>query len=268
MRATTMSAENKKIVTHFYDQLFSYGNLDVVDELVGTTYTNHNPQGVDGPEGLKGFITFFRKTFPERTKTTHRALAEGDLVLLHSESAAAPGATPSAVVDIYRVEDGRIVEHWDVIQPGPETVVGGHDLFTTISEPVASQPDPNADTAENKKLVTALFHELAVEKDPTVFERYAVESFIDHNPQHADGVAAATELFTGLFAGNPEVTIDVKRVIAEGDYVAVHHHLKLNPDDRGFACIEFFRVRDGKIVEHWDAVQPVPETSRNENTMF
>ncbi|WP_244373401.1 nuclear transport factor 2 family protein [Streptomyces griseorubiginosus] len=263
-----MSAENKKIVTRFYEELFSHGNKEVIDELVGTTYINHNPQGVDGPEGIKNFITFFRETFPERTKTTHRVLAEDDLVLLHTESAPAPGATPSVVVDIYRVEDGKIVEHWDVIQEVPGTVVGGHDLFTTISEPAVSHPDPDADTAESKKVVTAVFHGLAVEKDPTVFERYAVDSFIEHNPQHADGVAAATELFTGLFAGNPEVSIDVKRVIAEGDYVAVHHHLKLKPADRGFACIEFFRVREGKIVEHWDAVQAVPETSANDNTMF
>ncbi|MFF4021155.1 nuclear transport factor 2 family protein [Streptomyces sp. NPDC001843] len=263
-----MSAENKKIVTHFYDQLFSHGNNEVIDELVGTTYTNHNPQGVDGPAGIKNFITFFRNTFPHRTKTTHRVLAEGDLVLLHTESAPAPGATPSVVVDIYRVEDGKIVEHWDVIQQVPDTIVGGHDLFTTISEPAVNQPDPDADAAESKKVVTALFHEIAVEKDPSAFERYAVDPFYEHNPQHADGVAAAKELFTGLFASNPEVTIDVKRVIAEGDYVAVHHHLKLNPDDRGFSCIEFFRVRDGKIVEHWDAVQPVPETAANDNTMF
>jgi predicted SnoaL-like aldol condensation-catalyzing enzyme len=172
------------------------------------------------------------------------------------------------VVDIYRVDGGRIVEHWDVIQPVPDTIVGGHDLFTTISEPAVNQPDADADAAESKKVVTALFHEIAVEKDPSAFERYAVDPFYEHNPQHADGVAAAKELFTGLFAANPEVTIDVKRVIAEGDYVAVHHHLKLHPDDRGFSCIEFFRVRDGKIVEHWDAVQPVPETSANDNTMF
>ena len=64
------------------------------------------------------------------------------------------------------------------------------------------------------------------------------------------------------------MSIDVKRVIAEGDYVAVHHHLKLDPHERGFACIEFFRVCDGKIVEHWDAVQTVPQTSANDNTMF
>ncbi|HTJ69749.1 MAG TPA: ester cyclase [Actinospica sp.] len=262
-----MSAENKKIVAHFYDQLFSHGNLDVIDEHVGS-YTNHNPQGVDGADGLKRFITYFRSTFPNLQKTTHRILAEDDLVLLHSESAPEPGATASVVVDIFRVQDGKIVEHWDVIQPVPDTTVGGHDLFTTLSEPSVNAPDPNADAAQSRKIVEAVFHALAVEKDPTVFERYAVESFYEHNPQHPDGVAAATELFTGLFAAHPQASFDVKRVIAEGDYVAVHHHLKLNPQHLGFACIEFFRIRDGKIVEHWDAVQEVPAESANDNTMF
>ncbi|MFF7887731.1 nuclear transport factor 2 family protein [Streptomyces sp. NPDC007896] len=263
-----MSAENKKMVAHFYDQLFSHGNLEVIDEFVGTTYTNHNPQGVDGPEGLKRFITFFRSTFPNLQKTTHRILVEDDLVLLHSESAPAPGATPNVVVDVFRVEDGKIVEHWDVIQPVPDTTVGGHDLFSTLSSPAVNSPAPDADGAASKKVVTALFHEIVVDKDPSAFERYGLDPFYEHNPQHADGVAAAKELFTGLFAAHPEVSIDVKRVIAEGDYVAVHHHLRLAPDDRGFSCIEFFRVRDGKIIEHWDAVQPVPETSANDNTMF
>jgi predicted SnoaL-like aldol condensation-catalyzing enzyme len=172
------------------------------------------------------------------------------------------------VVDIYRVDGGRIVEHWDVIQPVPDTIVGGHDLFTTISEPAVNQPDADADAAESKKVVTALFHEIAVEKDPSAFERYAVDPFYEHNPQHADGVAAAKELFAATFANLPGLIIDIKRVIAEGDYVAVHHNFKADADDRGFACIELFRVRDGKVVEHWDAVQPVPETSANANTMF
>ncbi|MFI2207640.1 ester cyclase [Streptomyces sp. NPDC020192] len=263
-----MSAENKEMVVHFYDQLFSHGNLEVIDKFVGPTYTNHNPQGVDGPEGLKRFITYFKGANPELHHTRYRILADGDLVLLHTRSVAAPGATPHVVVDVFRVEEGRIVEHWDVIQPVPDTTVGGHDLFSTLSAPAENGPDPLVSTSESKRIVTRLFHEIAVDRDPSAFERYAVDPFYEHNPQHADGVAAAKELFTGLFATHPEVTLDVKRVIAEGDYVAVHHHLKLNPDDPGFSCIEFFRVRDGRIVEHWDAVQPVPAASANDNTMF
>ena len=60
----------------------------------------------------------------------------------------------------------------------------------------------------------------------------------------------------------------LKRVIAEGDYVAIHHDLKFAADGPGAAVIDIFRVRDGRVVEHWDIVQPVPEAPGNDNTMF
>ncbi|WP_420711947.1 nuclear transport factor 2 family protein [Streptomyces sp. MMG1533] len=64
------------------------------------------------------------------------------------------------------------------------------------------------------------------------------------------------------------VSVTPKRVIAEGDLVAVQSHCVNTPGERGRAVIDRFRVRDGKIVEHWDAMQDVPETSANDNTMF
>jgi predicted SnoaL-like aldol condensation-catalyzing enzyme len=263
-----MTAQDKQLVVHVYDQLFSHGNLDVIDEYFGPQYINHNPQAPDGTEALRRFVTGFHAAYPNLRHTVERVIAEDDLVLLHSHAVLEPGTNGQVVVDIFRVRDGKIVEHWDVIQPVPDTSVSGHDMFTTLSTPAQSLPDPAAPTEAAKKPATALFHELTVERDVTALDRYAADPFYEHNPQHADGIAAAKQLFTSLFAEHPQVSIDLKRVIAEGDYVAFHHHLKLTADHLGLAVIDIFRVRDGKIVEHWDAAQPVPDGSANDNTMF
>ena len=66
----------------------------------------------------------------------------------------------------------------------------------------------------------------------------------------------------------PELHLDIKRMIAEGDLVVTHSHLENYPDDRGTAVVDLFRVENGKIVEHWDVLQPIPEQAANDNTMF
>ena len=263
-----MTAQNKELVVHFYDQLFSHGNLAVIDEFIGPEYINHNPQAPDGSEALRRFVTDFRAAYPQLRHTVERVIAEDDLVLLHSHAVLEPGTPGQVVVDIFRVRDGKIVEHWDVIQPVADTSVSGHDMFSTLSDPARNAPDPAASTEAAKKAAAALFHELTAERDVTALDRYAADPFYEHNPQHADGIAASKQLFASLFAEHPQVSIDLKRVVAEGDYVAFHHHLRLDADHLGLAVIDVFRVRDGKIVEHWDAAQPVPDSSANNNTMF
>jgi len=66
----------------------------------------------------------------------------------------------------------------------------------------------------------------------------------------------------------PEMSLDIKRTVAEGDLVVTHSMLMTSPEDRGTAVADFFRLEDGKIVEHWDVLQPVPESAANEHPMF
>ena len=66
----------------------------------------------------------------------------------------------------------------------------------------------------------------------------------------------------------PELSVEIKRMVAEGDLVVMHGVLKTSPEDRGTAAADIFRIENGKIVEHWDVLQPVPETAANDNTMF
>ncbi|WP_144782594.1 nuclear transport factor 2 family protein [Microbacterium sp. BH-3-3-3] len=67
---------------------------------------------------------------------------------------------------------------------------------------------------------------------------------------------------------SPELHLDIKRTIAEGDLVVTHSNLHLAPGDRGMAVADFWRLEDGRIVEYWDVIQEVPEQASNDNTMF
>ncbi len=114
------------------------------------------------------------------------------------------------------------------------------------------------------------FYELAFnEKQPEeAVARYVGSRYTQHNPQAGDGPQAFIDFVKWLTGENPELHVDIKRIVADGDMVVTHSLIKTSPSDRGTAAADFFRLEDGKIVEHWDVLQPVPETAANDNTMF
>ncbi len=89
---------------------------------VGDTYIQHNPWVADGPEGFRRFVTFLRDHFPDGRNEIKQVIAEGDRVALHVHSRRVPGETGRTIFDVFRVEDGRIVEHWDVVQHIPDLI--------------------------------------------------------------------------------------------------------------------------------------------------
>ncbi len=125
------------------------------------------------------------------------------------------------------------------------------------------------DAAEaNKKIVLAFYDAALVKFDADAAVKYLGESYIQHNPRAPDGVEGVKGLIKFLKETQPNRRSEIKRVLAEKDLVMIHVHAKSTPEDRGTAIIDIFRVQNGKIVEHWDVMQAVPEKSANNNTMF
>ena len=126
-----------------------------------------------------------------------------------------------------------------------------------------------ADLEHNKQTVIAFYMRAFKDHEPAdAVAKYVGSEYIQHNPETPTGAAAFVESASGFIAKSPQVSVEIKRVIAEGDLVVAHNLVKLSPEDRGMAGVDIFRLRDGKIVEHWDVRQPVPETAANANTMF
>jgi predicted SnoaL-like aldol condensation-catalyzing enzyme len=140
--------------------------------------------------------------------------------------------------------------------------------FMTASSPgVAADGKTPKETP--KELVTT-FYRMVFEahKVKEAFDLYVGPTYKQHNPRVPDGAAASIKFLGDRFEANPQATNKIIRTIADGDLVAVHVHSTLNPDDRGRAIVDIFRVQNDRIVEHWDVIQPVPEETANPNGMF
>jgi predicted SnoaL-like aldol condensation-catalyzing enzyme len=125
-----------------------------------------------------------------------------------------------------------------------------------------------ATTEQNKSVVVDYYQTaFAGEPEKAVRDHFG-DRYVQHNPQAADGPEAFIGFVHWLRGEYPELQLEIKRVIAEGDLVVTHSHLVLTPGQPGQALADFFRLEDGKVVEHWDVIQDIPESSANANTMF
>jgi len=238
---------NKTIVLEANKYLIGQQRIDLIDTYVSDHYIQHNPTLKDGKAGLRDALTYL-KQFPqpgEKRSPVVRILAADDMVFLHL--ALTFGGKQLVVADLYRLDQGKLAEHWDAIQEQPATI--DTDLTMTNGSTVIEDLH---NTARNKAIVAARFQQLASLDHPVTVAHHLSPACIIHDPETST-LASRTALKT-------------HRILAEGNFVMVQSEGK--KAGKPFVFYDICRLSKGEIVEYWCVSQEIPATMLHTNGMI
>jgi predicted SnoaL-like aldol condensation-catalyzing enzyme len=224
-------------------------------------YIQHNLGVADG---LVGFSALLKQLPPGSAKVnTVRVFEEGGFVFAHTDY---NFFGPKIGFDIFRFEDGKIVEHWDNLQVKPEALNPGQHSMTDG----AVQSRDLAKTDQNKHLVQSFVDDILVngrmEKLAGYFDG---DHYLQHNPQIGDVLSGLSAAFEALAKAGLTIKYDrIHRVLGEGDFVLVMSEGQFAGNHSAF--YDLFRVSNGKLAEHWDTIETIPPVSewKNANGKF
>ncbi|MEE8601932.1 nuclear transport factor 2 family protein [Euzebya tangerina] len=221
------------------------GPPSIIDD---DTYIQHNLTVPDGKEGFLGLQRYMSSS--GATHDVVRAFRDGAHVFTH---AVHNFGSPGAGFDIFRFEDGKIVEHWDNNQPSGGPNPSGRTMTDGPTE--ATDLDK---TDANKDLVRAFVTDVLVNNKMDALAGYFDgDTYIQHNPEIADGVSSLGPAFAAMAENGKAISYDtIELVLGQGDFVMVGSLGKVG--DAPTAFYDLFRVADGKIAEHWDAIETIP----------
>jgi predicted SnoaL-like aldol condensation-catalyzing enzyme len=239
-------------------------DMDVIHTYVAEDYKQHNPMAADGRAGL---VEFIKGRSPDERQELRvvRIFEDGEFVFAHSEfvvdDAKGKRIATYAIMDVWRVRNGQLVEHWDAMQEQPATTASGRSMVDGPDE-VKDQDATEANRKFVREFVTAVLVEGKLEEIP----RYiSGDNYAQHNPNAPDGPKALRDFLQGIRDSGVTFTYEIKRVFADGDFVLVQ--AKGGMDGAALAIYDLFRCENGKVAEHWDVIQTIPAESKNDNGM-
>jgi predicted SnoaL-like aldol condensation-catalyzing enzyme len=239
-------------------------------------FIQHNQEIKNGVLGDQDFIEARQKREPDKylpveqwTNVIDHLLVQDKYFAIHHHVYAHPNDKGRVFMDIWRVENGKMVEHWDVIQPVNTAPLNGNTMWKDGVK--AKPPGPGEPLPE-----TIIRNYLRIGQDQgdarRAAELYIADRFVQHSPHIADGKRALIAYFAKRQAeakpGAAKRISSVSHMVADGDLVLVTRHVMQAVGDKGSMYADLFRVQGGKIVEHWDVIQAVPEVSVNGNSMW
>jgi predicted SnoaL-like aldol condensation-catalyzing enzyme len=239
--------------------IFRKKDVTAVDRNFDESFIQHDPNLADGLAGMKSFAAEIASS-PAADITIYRTLVDADFVLLHSRYEGARRYTgPAIAFDLFRFKDGKIVEHWGGQQPETPPNLSGR---TEVDGPTNVRDREK--TEANRTLVRAYRETVMV---ALRFDR--IEEFVEgaRYAQHAskigDGTAQLRERIASVAKEGGQLYLTPRRFVAEGNFVLVLSEGDLPSGPT--ALYDLFRVEDGKIVEHWDVLTPIPPRDQWKN---
>lgn len=234
-------------------------------EPVGYINTNkYNQHNLGVADGLEGFGALLQQLPPNSAKVnTVRVFQDGDLVFTQTDY---NFFGPKIGFDIFRFEDGKIVEHWDNLQEKPEnpnpsgrTMIDGTTEITDLDK-----------TEENKMLVENFVNDILVNgKMEKLAGYFNGDNYIQHNPQIADGLSGLGKALEYMASQGITMKYDiVHKVLGKGNFVLTVSEGSFA--DKHTSFYDLFRVENGKIAEHWDVIETILPKSewKNDNGKF
>lgn len=235
------------------------GELKAVDMYTGDRYTQHSTGVRDGVEGFKEFFEDFLKRTDDRNIQIIRAIEDGNYVFVHAYQDIDYGKAKWVTTDMFDTDtNDKIVEHWDVITAykEPSETVSGNDVILGDFEIKDLEK-----TEENKALIRSYFVDVFQNGNHDALAKYvSKDSYIQHNPYLENGYDAFRTMLDKI-----DFQYDyVFHVMGQGNYVVAMS--KATYEGEAYCIFDIFRVEDGKIVEQWDNMEPIPPRSEWANT--
>lgn len=249
--------ENKRAGSAFYHAFGIEKDVAKLRPYFGDTYVQHNPSVQEGPESFLRFVQFRHDNFPEGRNNVKLTIVDEERIMFHVHSVLTPGEPGRNLVDTFRIRDGRILEHWDVIQPLSEPKFPGlHDngLFNEEGDAILRDLDL---TDENKRIATEFYMALTTDKDPDTVSRYLGDVYTEHDPRLESTPESLLRLAKFRADNFPSARNDIKVTVAQGNLVGFHVHSVLVPGELGRNLVDILRIEDGKVVEHWGTAQNI-----------
>jgi predicted SnoaL-like aldol condensation-catalyzing enzyme len=257
-RAADMS-DRKQQVTALLKSIET-GDSKPLAAINPNKYIQHNLAVGDGIAGVRALIQSLPKG--SARVNTVRVLEDGDFVFAHTDY---DFFGPKIGFDIFRFEDGKIVEHWDNLQetaakpsPSGHTMVDGPTVATDLDK-----------TAANKALMQTYMDELIQGRRDKFASYFEGNNYIQHSPLVADNLTGLLAGLQALAKQGLAVKYDrVHKILGEGNFVLVVAEGMFG--DQRSAYYDFYRIHNGKIAEHWDTIEPIPprEAWKNSNGKF